>query len=58
MISYVYMGMSEPTFLSSGWYNGIHATIFQDNNFDVEKAKSVTYGAIAERLNYFFLRSP
>jgi hypothetical protein len=53
MISFIYMGMSEPTDLSAGWYNGITADIFRESNYDIEKASEESITLINDRINYF-----
>ena len=53
MISYVYMGMSEPDDLSAGWYNSITVDMFRENNYDVEKTSEQSKKLIEERLSYF-----
>ncbi len=53
MISYVYMGMSEPTDLSAGWYNDTTVNLFRENNYDVKKTSEASKALIKERLLYF-----
>ena len=53
MISFVYMGMDEPTDFSPGWYNGVTIELYGDNDFDNKKTSEVTKKLINERLNYF-----
>lgn len=53
MISFIYMGMSEPTDLSPGWYNGITADIFRECNYDIQKASNESKDLINKRINYF-----
>lgn len=57
MISYVYMGMSEPTDLSPGWYNSATIDLFRENNYDVEKTSKESKKLIQERLS-FFIKNP
>lgn len=57
MISYVYMGMSEPTDLSAGWYNSVTVDLFRNNNYDVEKTSDASKQLIKQRLIYF-LQNP
>lgn len=53
MISYIYMGMSEPTDLSAGWYNSITVDLFRKNNYSVEKTSDESKKLISERISYF-----
>ena len=53
MISFVYMGMDEPTDLSPGWYNGVTIELYEDNDFDQKKTSENTKELIKERLKYF-----
>lgn len=53
MISYVYMGMSEPNDLSAGWYNSSTVDLFRENNYNVEQTSSSSKKLIGERLSYF-----
>lgn len=57
MISYIYMGMSEPDDLSCGWYNSATINLFRENNYDVEKTSSQSKKLIENRLIYF-LQNP
>ena len=54
MISFIYMGMDEPTVLSPGWYNGVTVDIFKDNSYNVAASKEESKQLILERLSYFF----
>lgn len=54
MISYVYMGMSEPRDLSAGWYNEVTVDLFRENNYDVQKTSDASKTLIKERLSFFF----
>lgn len=53
MISFVYMGISEPTELSPGWYNSSTIDIYRDSNYDTELATEKTLEKINKRLHYF-----
>lgn len=57
MISYIYMGMSEPTDLSAGWYNSVTVDLFRENNYDVQKTSDASKKLIGQRLQYF-LKNP
>lgn len=53
MITYIYMGMSEPTDLSPGWYTGIISELYKENNYDREETSEQTIQLIKNRLQYF-----
>lgn len=53
MISYVYMGMSEPDDLSAGWYNSSTVDLFRENNYDTEKTAQKSKELISKRILYF-----
>lgn len=53
MISYIYMGMSEPTDLSAGWYNSSTVDLFRENNYDVKATSDSSKELIVNRLTYF-----
>lgn len=53
MISYVYMGMSEPDDLSAGWYNSVTVDLFRENNYDVKQTSDESKKLIIKRLSYF-----
>lgn len=53
MISYIYMGMSEPTDLSAGWYNSSTVDLFRENNYDVKTTSNSSKKLIVTRLTYF-----
>lgn len=53
MISYIYMGMSEPTDLSPGWYNSSTVDLFREKNYDVKETSASSKKLINERLVYF-----
>ena len=53
MISYIYMGMSEPTDLSAGWYNSSTVDLFRENNYNVKETSNSSKKLIGNRLIYF-----
>ncbi len=53
MISYIYMGMSEPTDLSPGWYNSCTVDLFREKNYNVQETSASSKKLINERLKYF-----
>lgn len=53
MITYIYMGMAEPTTLSAGWYTGDNAKLYSDNNYNNQQTTTKTYELIKNRLQYF-----
>lgn len=53
MISYIYMGMSEPTDLSPGWYNSSTVDLFREKNYDVKETSASSKKLIKDRLLYF-----
>lgn len=57
MISFVYMGMSEPTNLSAGWYNSSTIDIYREVGYDTNLATEKTIEKINERLSSF-LQNP
>lgn len=57
MISFVYMGMAEPTNLSAGWYNSSTIDIYREANYNNELAVEKTIDGITTRLQEF-LQNP
>ena len=53
MISFVYMGISEPTNLSAGWYNNSTVDIYTENKYDTNLTVQKTLEKIGERFEYF-----
>lgn len=53
MISYIYMGMSEPTDLSPGWYNSSTVDLFREKNYNVQETSDSSKKLINDRLLYF-----
>lgn len=58
MISFVYMGMSEPTNLSAGWYNSSTIDIYRDAGYNNELAVEKTIEEINNRLHDFLQDPP
>lgn len=58
MISFVYMGMSEPTNLSAGWYNSSTIDIYRDAGYNNELAVQKTVEEINNRLHNFLQDPP
>lgn len=52
MISYIYMGIAEPTGLSSGWYTEDTLRIYSDCNYDNAQASEKSKELIIERLDF------
>lgn len=52
MISYIYMGMAEPTGLSSGWYTEDTLRIYSECNFDNKEAAKKSKELIKTRLTF------
>lgn len=57
MISYIYMGMSEPTDLSAGWYNSATVDLFREKNYNIQETSQASKELITNRLIYF-LKNP
>lgn len=53
MISFVYMGMSEPSTLSPGWYNSSTIDIYREAGYDNDLATEKTIEQINNRLKEF-----
>ena len=53
MITFVYMGMAEPTDLSPGWYTGDTVKLYTENIYNNEKTSEKTIELIKQRLQYF-----
>ena len=53
MITYIYMGMAEPTTLSPGWYTGDNAKLYTTNNYDHNQTVDKSLELIQNRLAYF-----
>jgi hypothetical protein len=53
MISYVYMGMENPTDKSCGWYTEGNLRIFIDSGYDIEETKAISIEKIKERVHEF-----
>lgn len=53
MLTYIYMGMDEPTDMSPGWYNGDGIILFRKSGFDYDKTTEKTKELIIQRLKYF-----
>lgn len=54
MLTYVYMGMNEPTDMSPGWYNGDGIILFRNSDYNYDKTVNKTKELIANRISYFF----
>lgn len=55
MISFVYMGMSEPTNLAPGWYNSSTIDIYREVNYNRDLATEKTIENITSRLQEFLV---
>lgn len=53
MISFAYMGFSEPIDMAPGWYNENTLVIYNEAHYDNELARKITYEKIGERLSEF-----
>jgi hypothetical protein len=67
MLSYIYMGISEPATLPPGWYNSTVEEIYTESNYDTEKSKEITDQLLEDRVealksnseytwNYFYTK--
>lgn len=53
MISYIYMGMAEPKWLSSGWYTEDTVEIYKRNDYNTEQSSEEAKELLKQRINYF-----
>ena len=53
MITFIYMGMAEPTDLSPGWYTGDTVKLYTENIYNNEKTEEKAIELIKQRLQYF-----
>lgn len=53
MITYIYMGMNEPTDMSPGWYNGDGLILFRKSGYDYDKTTELTKELIVKRLEFY-----
>ena len=52
MISYIYMGIAEPTNSSSGWYTADVVKIYEENNYNNEEASKKSKELLKGRIRY------
>ena len=57
MITFVYMGMAEPTDLSPGWYTGDTVKLYKENIYNNEETEKQAINLIKQRLQ-FFVQNP